>query len=125
MKNIFKILICSYKKSFAMQKIIKKCIAHKITADDYKIFFDSLMENPTISNILNAYSATPLDLQKIIERFMAMGYHYEKTDYIPIAVVSFAKPLIYLLENKYIFYEKCSYGTLIKTMENAKKLLIY
>jgi hypothetical protein len=120
---MFKQLICSFKKSCAMQKIIKKCIACNITANDYKIFFDSLMENPTISSILNAYSATPLDLQKIVERFKAMGYHYVKTDYIPIAVVSFAKPLIYLLENKSIFYEKSSYETLITVMENAKTLL--
>ena len=120
---MFNKLICSCKKSFAMQKIIKKCIANNITDNDYKIFFDSLMENPIIADVLITYSATPLDLRKISERFRAMGYTYEKTDYIPIAVISFAKPLVYLLENKSIFYEVSSYNTLITTMEKAKTLL--
>lgn len=123
MGNMFKELLNSYKKSYAMKKIIKKCIANNTTDNDYKIFFDSLTKNPTISNILNRYSATPLDLQKIVEKFRAMGYHYEKVDYIPIAVISFARPLTYLLENKSILYESSSYETLITTMENARKLL--
>ena len=102
----------SLKKSKAMKK------AEKIMTSTMTLNYDAMMkrgENEDLAfkelfitmkafddlvSVIDYYNTTPEELKSLASRIHMTGYEYQKSDFLPIALLSFPKPLAFILENK-------------------------
>ena len=111
--GLLSFFLLSVKKTKTMNKIAKLMLnpnlssLQKIMREKEKIdkAFESLYRTmslmPGFSDILEKHNARSEDLKKIAYRVLLAGYMFAKNgDYIPVAVISFGKPLDHVLTHK-------------------------
>lgn len=133
--GIISFLILSAKKTKAMNRAAKlmlnpclssfqAILSHQEKIDRaFDALFRAMNSMPGFSDILKKYNATSSDLEKIASRTHLAGFSFaDNGDYIPVAVVSFGRPLEYVLmnEDKILNY---SYKEVSEVIENAIPLL--
>jgi hypothetical protein len=53
---------------------------------------------------------------------MALGFSWQKSDYVPVSIFCFAKPLEYILQNRKVF-DGSTYDELMHVTYSAAELL--
>jgi hypothetical protein len=123
--GIFNTTLASNKKSKLMKELIL-IMENKKGGNlerAYQELFNCISTFPgPLSEVVNAYEFTCEEFMHLSQRLSALGYHWQKTDYIPVSVFCFAKPLDYLLSNREVFNEG-SYEQLVEVMYNTTRLL--
>lgn len=97
---------------------MKKGDEHKV----YEELFNCLKTNLSLKPIIQYYNFTLDDFFELSRRFRAMGFEWEKGDYIPISVFCFARPLAFILGNIEVFNDG-NYEQLINFTYGAIELL--
>lgn len=106
-------LAMSVKKTRAMNKAAKlmlrpnisslqAALAHdKAISKAFDDLYKQMMSMPGFSDVLKKHNATSNDLKEIASRTHLAGYSFASNgDFIPVAVVSFAGAMDYVLTNK-------------------------
>ncbi|MDD2484711.1 MAG: hypothetical protein PHQ50_06790 [Eubacteriales bacterium] len=128
-------LIKSMRKSKAMKK------AAKVITKEVTLSFDSIMNRGEeeerafqelfnclesmggrLSQVIEAYNTNPEELRNLSKRIYLAGFAYQKGDFLPVALVSFASPLTYILENKSQIMDY-GYAEIISVVEKTRELL--
>ena len=79
----------------------------------FKKLYKVMKAMPSLSCILDKYNTNEIELENIASRVFQSGYSFANNgDFIPVAVISFARPLAYVLANKdkilnYSYKEVC------------------
>ena len=122
-------------KSKAMKKVTK-IMTKKITFDydaiinrgeDKERAFRELFNcmglmGGGLLKVIQEYNTNPEELREIADRIYSAGFEYHKGDFLPVALVSFAIPLAYILENKSQIMDY-GYTEIISVVEKARELL--
>jgi len=123
---ILKTLSQSHKKSALMKNLILT-LTHKKQGDlgqAYRALYEYIQSTPPLSIIIEAYGLTCDEFVYLSNRYRALGFEWKKSDYIPVSVFCFAKPLEYILQNKDAFTES-SYDRLMEVTYTSAELLNY
>lgn len=124
----------SLKKSKAMKK------AEKIMTSKMSLNFNAMMKRSEdeeaafkelfitmkafddLVSVIDCYNTNPEELKSLASRIHMTGYEYQKSDFLPIALLSFPKPLAFILENKSQLMDH-GFEEVRFVVEEAKKLL--
>lgn len=81
---------------------VEKAIEHDSDlAQAFERLYETLCRVPRCAETLLEHQATSTDLKKISSRIQLAGYAYDENgDYLPVAIISFFRPLDYVLSNK-------------------------
>ena len=125
----------SYKKTMVMNRLASLMMNPVLTDlqsimnhsqqinKSFESLYSVMASMPGFSDILKKHHATSLDLKEIATKTQAAGYMIaDNGDYIPVAVVSFGKPLDYVLTHKAVFYEY-NHKEIIRVIDAAIPML--
>lgn len=126
----------SNKKSKAMKKAIGIMRLRKKfrSPDDLnkleekeKIAFQELFDSMKAMGgllpvVIETYHTSPEELRHLANRIHDSGYEFYRQDFLPVALISFGKPLSYILDNKSQILDH-GYDECISIIEVAKYLL--
>lgn len=122
---LFKTLSDSNNKSKLMKNLIM-ILVHKKNGDKdiaYQELFQCIKTFPgQLSNVVEEYGFTCEEFKSLSQRFMALGFSWQKSDYVPVSIFCFAKPLEYILQNRKVF-DGGTYDELIDVTYSVTKLL--
>lgn len=124
--GVLKTLSQSYEKSTLMKKLIL-ILDHQKDGNKeqaYHDLFDYMKLTPPISLIIESYDFSCNEFISLSRRYMALGFGWRKTDFIPVSVFCFAKPLEYILQNRDAF-DGSSYDRLLEVTYHSIELLKY